>query len=243
MTQDAQYQDGRLVALYERLNAADHDHRFYERLLGEGPQQVLDLGCGTGLLARRLAACGHAVTAIDPAKDMVDWGRQQSGAAQIVWQHGFVQDLPLEPAFDAVIMTGHAFQCLTTEAEVAQVLAAVRLRLKPGGRFMFESRNPLAREWESWTPDDVAIVTDEAGVPVRCFTSILSVKDGPRVTFRNHFVFPDSEAVSDSTLLFLSRDAIHRQVLAAGFTAVEIFGHWDGSPMTEMSPEIIVVAA
>ncbi|MCB8880314.1 hypothetical protein ACELLULO517_08725 [Acidisoma cellulosilytica] len=59
----------------------------------------------------------------------------------------------------------------------------------------------------------------------------------------DHFVFPDGEKTSDSTLLFLSRDAIQAHLLRAGFTDIAILGDWDGSPMTATSPEIIVVAA
>lgn len=243
MTQDAQYRDRRLVALYERLNKADHDHGFYERRLGSAPQHVLDLGCGTGPLARRLVRLGHTVVAADPAWGMIEWGRQQAGTAGIVWHYGVAQDLPSGDVFNAAIMTGHAFQCLTTDAAVAETLAAVRARLRLGGRFMFESRNPQAREWESWIPEDADVVLDDSGAPVRCFTSVVAVEDGPRVTFRNHFVFAEGEAISQSTLLFLSADAIRAHLLAAGFTDIAMFGHWDGRPLTDASPEIIVIAA
>jgi hypothetical protein len=44
VTRDAQYTQARLVALYDRMNGADHDHAFYESRLGPAPQQVLDHG-------------------------------------------------------------------------------------------------------------------------------------------------------------------------------------------------------
>jgi len=242
MTRDAQYRAARLVALYDRMNGADHDHAFYETRLGAGGLRVLDLGCGTGLLARRLARRGHRVTGLDPAAAMLAFARATPEGPAIDWQCGTIAVLPADRRFDAVIMTGHAFQCLASGAEVAATLAAVRRHLLPGGRFMFESRNPLVRAWDRWTPDDAETVTDDSGAPVRVFTSILSEEPGPRVTFRNHFVFADGEQWSDSTLLFLSHDAILEHLRDAGFTRFEIYGDWDGRAFSETSPEIIVIA-
>lgn len=242
MTRDAQYRERRLVALYDRMNGADHDHAFYERRLGPAPQRVLDLGCGTGLLARRLARLGHEVTGVDPAAGMLDFARATPEGAAIDWRCGTIAVLPATARFDGAIMAGHAFQCLASEQEVAETLAALRQHLAPGGRLMFESRNPLVREWDGWTPEDADTVTDEAGAAVRVFTSILSEELGPRVTFRNHFVFPDGEQWSDSTLLFLSREAIEHHLRQAGFQNIAIYGDWDASAFCETSPEIIVIA-
>jgi ubiquinone/menaquinone biosynthesis C-methylase UbiE len=241
MMSDAQYSAARLVALYDRVNAADHDQVFYEAIIGKQPMRVLDLGCGTGLFARRLARRGHRVTGLDPAAGMVEWARAQDGAERIDWHVGTVGDLPQAAGFDVVVMTGHAFQCLATEDAVRSTMAAVRVRLAPGGRFMFESRNPEARAWETWTPDDVDVVQDATGGQVRVFTEVLAVADR-RVTFRNHFAFPDAELLSDSTLLFLPQADIRRHLSDAGFSIVEVFGDWTGSPITSRSPEIIVIA-
>jgi SAM-dependent methyltransferase len=239
--QDAQYGDRRLVALYDRLNASDHDHRFYDAKIGTRSLHVLDLGCGTGLFARHLVRQGHRVTGLDPAAAMIDWARAQDAAGRIAWHVGTIDDLPQDARFDVVVMTGHAFQCLTTDDAVRATMAGVRARLAPGGRFMFESRNPLARAWEHWTPDDVDVVEDEAGHPVRVFAEVL-MAEGRFVTFRNHFLFPDREMLSDSTLLFLSRPEIERHLAEAGFTRVALFGDWSGQPAGEGSPEIIVIA-
>lgn len=42
--------------------------------------QVLDIGCGTGEMALRLAARGHAVTLLDPAKEMLDLAQEKARA-------------------------------------------------------------------------------------------------------------------------------------------------------------------
>ncbi|MFQ5656067.1 MAG: methyltransferase domain-containing protein [Candidatus Methylomirabilales bacterium] len=45
-----------------------------------GPRQVLDIGCGTGEVALRLAAQGHAVTLFDPAEEMLYLAREKAAA-------------------------------------------------------------------------------------------------------------------------------------------------------------------
>jgi hypothetical protein len=54
--------------------------------------------------------------------------------------------------FDLAVMTGHAFQVLVGDDEVRASLTAIRHALAGGGRLAFETRNPLARAWESWNP-------------------------------------------------------------------------------------------
>ncbi|WP_405950373.1 hypothetical protein OG588_32540 [Streptomyces prunicolor] len=64
-------------------------------------------------------------------------------------------------------MTGHAFQVLVTDEELRLALRAVRAALAPEGRFVFETRNPAAHAWETWTPDRERHLTAQDGSVVR----------------------------------------------------------------------------
>ena len=62
-------------------------------------------------------------------------------------------------------------------------------------------------------------------------------------TFDTHFRFPDGETLSrPSTLRFLGREAVLDHLSDAGFTDIELFGHWDRRPFGPSEPEILVVA-
>ncbi|MFI7452407.1 class I SAM-dependent methyltransferase [Nonomuraea sp. NPDC049714] len=53
------------------FNHNDHYHRLLLRQVPPEAQRGLDVGCGTGLFARRLAARGLDVDAVDPSEEVI----------------------------------------------------------------------------------------------------------------------------------------------------------------------------
>ena len=77
-----------------------------DRLLGEARGlEILDVGCGTGRHALRLAARGARVTAVDFSPGMLARARAKSGAEQVRFvEHDLAGPLPFAPAsFDRVV--------------------------------------------------------------------------------------------------------------------------------------------
>ena len=114
------------------------------------PKAVFDLGCGTGLLARRLARPGIAVTGVDPAAGSLEYAQTRPGALHVHWMLGDASALPTNAA-DLVLMTGNAAQAVVDRVDWDNTLRRTRKALRPGGRFVFEARNPSRRAWERWT--------------------------------------------------------------------------------------------
>jgi len=149
-----------------------------------------------------------------------------------------------DDAFDLVVMTGHAFQVLVDDREIRAALAAIRSALTEGGRFAFETRNPLAREWERWTPDKAVEVVDAKGAKVRMSRQVTTTFDGHTVSFSHTFASSDwvEQQISHSTLRFLDAESLSSFLTEAGLAIEEQFGNWDRSPVTAASPEIITIA-
>ncbi|MBZ8135361.1 bifunctional 2-polyprenyl-6-hydroxyphenol methylase/3-demethylubiquinol 3-O-methyltransferase UbiG [Afifella sp. IM 167] len=237
------YLDPRLASLYDLLNPPGEDTRFYLRLAGSEPCSILDLGCGTGTLARSLARRGHRVTAADPAAAMLEIAQEGAGAGRVTWIEGDALALAEAGPFDLVIMAGHAFQCLLDDAVIAANLAAVREKLAEGGRFAFESRNPRAEAWRRWTPGrSRRLLRPNGGVAVETYLSLVDVED-EIVTYRTHARFPgEEEVIAQSALRFSSREALEKKLGEAGFGDIAVYGDWDGAPFKTDSAEIIIVA-
>ena len=113
---------------------------------------MLDVGCGTGTFACLLAARGLAVTAVDPAAASLAVAGRKPGAGAVRWLHGDITALPALQV-DLVTMTGNVAQVFLTDQEWADTLGAAREALWPGGRLVFESRDPEKQAWLEWNRD------------------------------------------------------------------------------------------
>src|SRR5690606_24205907 len=71
-------------------------------------------------------------------------GRRRENGSLVDWVEGDARSVRLGRTFDLVVLTGHAFQVFLDEADQAAALATIAAHLAPGGRFIFDSRNPEA---------------------------------------------------------------------------------------------------
>ena len=241
---DRLFSDATLAALYDRLHPPEGraDFGFYLPLVMSS-QAVLDVGCGTGGLLRVAREAGHAgrLCGLDPAPGMLEQARKR---LDIEWILGDLGSVRWDGEFDLVVMTGHAFQVFIEDDELRSSLAGIRSALTADGRFAFETRNPLAREWERWTGDRVFDAIDDAGAVVRMWSQVETPVAGDVVRFTTTFASArwDRPQVSHSTLRFLEADALSRFLSEAGLTIDQQFGDWDRGPLTDASPEIITIA-
>src|SRR5215831_21118057 len=117
----------------------------YERLLEEvaslitrsapavASSSVLDVSCGTGTVAARLAALGYRVNGVDAVGHLVDVARERWGrrGLALTFEHRDVaaEPLPWDGAFDVVV----SMHTLYWHPQPDALLTACRQAVKPGG--------------------------------------------------------------------------------------------------------------
>lgn len=244
MPADELFEDVRLASLYDPFNGWDVCDAFYFDLAREIGGTVLDLGCGTGLLACRIAEQGLDVTGVDPAEGMLRIGRARDGGERVAWIKAAGQALQLGRRFDLIYMTGHAFQALLTDDDAIALLRAAGDHLTRDGRLAFDTRNPARQAWLSWTPDKPRRVTiaEHGEVEERIEAAADPQTGMVDLTHRYRFAATGETIVGRSRIRFVARDHLERLLALAKLAPVAWYGDWDRSPVSATSPELIVVA-
>ncbi|TVR31339.1 MAG: class I SAM-dependent methyltransferase [Nitriliruptor sp.] len=221
---DAIFADPRLSGIYDAVEGDRSDLDVYVGILDElGAQAILDVGCGTGELACRLARDGKDVVGIDPAVASLDVARRKPGAERVRWVEGDATALPAVHA-DVVMMTGNVAQVFLDDESLAAAFAGARRVLGSEGHLVFEVRIPAQRAWEQWHRDATERTVQIEGIgTVATWIEVTSVV-WPFVSFRRTYVFEDDHAVltSDSTLRFRDRPELENLLLDAGFVVRDV---------------------
>ncbi|MHA6685827.1 class I SAM-dependent methyltransferase [Mesorhizobium sp. A556] len=236
---DRLYRDAELVDFYDLENEGGADFEYCVALAKEAGS-VLDLGCGTGLLAAALAK-GRQVTGVDPAPAMLDVARKRPGTVE--WIEADARSVRLGRTFDLVMLTGHAFQVFLTENDRRSVLETIALHLSPNGRFIFDTRNPARQEWLEWTPaqSQRQLFHPRHG-DVRAWNDVRR-DSAEAITYWTFYEIADARRTlsAQSQIAFPAKAGLEELISGAGLVAEQWLGDWHGTPHADTSPEIIPI--
>jgi SAM-dependent methyltransferase len=206
------------------------------RLLELEPDvEVLDLACGHGRIANRLAARGARVTGLDASALFLDLARRDAAEAgvEVEYVEGDMRSLPWTDRFDAVAIWFTSFGYFSDE-ENRRVLAEALRALRPGGRLALELNHlpALLRVWQEHrvAERDGDFMIDRGSFEPetgRTPTERIVIRDG-RVR-RFHY----------SARMFTFTE-LRDWLLQAGFASVDGYGV-DGGPLTLESRRMIAV--
>ncbi|MEI3854117.1 MULTISPECIES: class I SAM-dependent methyltransferase [unclassified Ensifer] len=244
MSSDKLYSDPSLVEFYDIENGWTADSE-YLKTMAAGRTSILDLGCGTGLLAVALAEDGSKrVVGVDPAAAMLDVARSRPGGDRVRWVEGDGRGIRLDETFDMVLLSGHAFQVFLTREDQLAALKTIAAHLAPDGRFIFDSRNPLVEEWREWTAAE-----SERDIVHPVLGQVLAwndVQHDPATGIVEYGTFYRIAAdgrtyAAQSKIAFPSHEDLVAMMDEAGLVVEQWLGGWDGRPFETSAPEIIPI--
>ena len=149
----------------ETVNDWPGEIDFYQELAGEATakgQTVLEIACGTGRVAARLAAKGAQVTGMDLTPDMLEIARKKSlGMPNVRWVEGNMRSFDLGERFGLALIPGHSFLFMLTPGDQVSCLECIHNHLLPGGvlvvhldhtelDWLGEIGGPKSKVFETW---------------------------------------------------------------------------------------------
>jgi SAM-dependent methyltransferase len=202
----------------------------------EAGMEVLDLACGHGRIANRLAQRGCRVTGLDATDLFLRHARQDARERGVTvdYVQGDMRTLPWSRRFDRIINWYTAFGYFD-DAGNRQVLAQAAAALRPGGRLAMEMNN-YARLARDYAPATVKERNEDLVVDRQHLDPLTSRSLVIRTVIRDGAVRQFRYFVRLFTFTEL-RDWLQ----AAGFTAVSGYGE-DANPLTAEHRRMITVA-
>lgn len=205
---------------------------------------ILDLGCGPGLYAERLAQAGFQVTGVDFSQNSIDYAIAQARENQLPIEYRCQNYIELDDQalYSAVLLIYGDF-CPLSPGQRAKLLANVRRALKSGGCFILDVTTPRLRQkyglkngWYAagegfWKPGLHLVLEQGFAYPDDLFLDqyIVIEGDGRISVYRNWFQEYTPET-------------IQAELTASGFAIESLWGDLAGTPYTPNSEWIGIVA-
>lgn len=245
--------------LYDAIPAygARKDVGFYLDIARRTGGPVLELGCGTGRVLLPIARAGIPIAGVDGSRLMLDRCRERLAAEtadvrdRVTLHHADAADFHDTARFPLVIAPFRVFQQIVTmEHQLAFLASAVR-HLAPGGWFVFDVFNPnfraLATDRSQETTDTPEFTLDDGRSLRRTFRV-------PRVRWLDqvseiemlYYVTEPGKVterfVQGFELRWYGRAELEHLLARSGLRATAIYGDFDGSAATDVSPDLVVHA-
>jgi SAM-dependent methyltransferase len=105
----------------------------------------LDVGCGTGVLAERLAGAGYQMVGVDPSEGMLEILRARTTLVRPVHASGTA--LPFDDDSFQLVIAVAVLHHIADADDVRQTLAEMVRVVKPSGRVVVWDHNPRNPYW------------------------------------------------------------------------------------------------
>lgn len=204
-------------------------------LLRTVPSRILDLGCGPGLYANRLARMGHDCTGIDFSPASIAYARE-TAAPTANFVEGDLLTTRFGDGYDLIMLIYGEFNVFrpTAAGEILQRAAAA---LAPGGLLLLEvstyaAVRAMANPRRDWYSSRSGLWSDR---PHLCLEESFWDETAQAATSRYYVVDAESAAVQQWSSSYQAyTDAAYRSMLTqAGFTRVSLLDGLGGAPQQE----------
>lgn len=201
------------------------------------PQRMLDLPCGQGRHAIELARRGYDVTGADLSPFMLQVAaeRAREEGVRVRWLAGDMRQPIAAERFDVVLNLFTSLGYFADEADDRKVIGAAAAMLVPGGRLVLEVINGervvahfKEREW--FTVGQAAVVEKRS-----------LDRSARRMVVERTVTTPKETEVNHHAIRLYGGSELSAMMRVAGFGRVDLYGDWNGEPLTAESLRVLAV--
>ena len=170
---------------------------------------ILDLGCGPGLYAEKLAGLGHSVTGIDFSETSVDYARKtaEKTGSGIEYHCENYLNIDYENRFDLVILIYMDF-CVLKPDEREKVLKNISRALKEDGIFIFDTVNSRNI--------DKKVLQPSWEVSLKGFW-----RNEPYIVFNNGYHYPENKVLANHHIVINQQEEIESYIFWSTYYDLE----------------------
>ena len=122
--------------MYQHVFDYDKEFYFYDSLLkAHNCQKILEIGCGSGMLARRFLGNGYDYLGLDLFDEMLEIARREVKSDRFI--RCDMRNLSFNLQFEAILITGRSISYVIENKGIIDTLTGVHKSLKDDGLFVF----------------------------------------------------------------------------------------------------------
>ncbi|MCG3222337.1 MAG: class I SAM-dependent methyltransferase [Candidatus Heimdallarchaeota archaeon] len=126
--------------MYQCIFNYEEDFKLYHKHLSKLKCcKILEIGCGSGNLAKFFLENKYDYTGLDISKEMIDLAKEFVPEGRFI--RGDMRDLEIDDEYEAVIVTGRTFTHMTTNHDVMFALNSIHEVLQKEGWLVFDNFN------------------------------------------------------------------------------------------------------
>ncbi|MBO8161883.1 MAG: methyltransferase domain-containing protein [Thermosipho sp. (in: Bacteria)] len=136
-----------LASLYHKMYQDVFDYKkeyeFFNKILHQyNCVDILEVGCGSGNLAKYFKSEGYNYIGADLSEEMLKIARKENPNTH--FEKRDMRELGFENSFDALLITGRSFAYMTKNEDVIRCLKSVNKALRKGGILIFDNFEAIA---------------------------------------------------------------------------------------------------
>ncbi|MEO1224173.1 MAG: class I SAM-dependent methyltransferase [Pseudomonadota bacterium] len=197
---------------------------------------LLDVPCGHGRHAARLARAGYALTGIDLSEPLLDAARRETAGLPVTLVQADMRQIPARNPFDGAYCLGNSLAVLD-RAGLGQFFAALAHGLGPGARLVLDSSLVA----ESLLPGFEERIWMPVGDALMLVEQTYDAAEG-RLDATYTIIQNDRQESRPAVHWIISVSELRALLDQAGFDTVAVMGDFDASPFALGDEQVVLVA-